>query len=152
LLIRIIATDLPGNSCGPSPQEPDGHHQICVGVQVRGKPTEIDWLTSADQPSVTWNLECLATVTPGGVDLRGRHIQGGPGKRFVYLSWLHRDPTGQDRMFRRAKLLLDAVPADVLRAAATSGTLVGRLGLTDAKGNPSCASMRPPLIDWTATS
>jgi hypothetical protein len=28
--------------------------------------------------------------------------------------------------------------------------LVGRLGLTDAKGNPVCASIRPPLIEWSA--
>jgi len=27
---------------------------------------------------------------------------------------------------------------------------VGRLGLTDPKGNPTCAAVRPPLIEWTA--
>jgi hypothetical protein len=151
VLIRILATDLPGKSCGPSPSEPDGHHQICVGVQARNKPSEIDWLCSADEPSVTRALSCTATVRPGGVDVRGPHIQGRPGARFVYLSWIYRDQTGQDRMFRRAKLLLDAVPDNVFQSAVETGTLVGRLGLTDEKGNPSCASMRPPLIEWAAT-
>jgi hypothetical protein len=28
--------------------------------------------------------------------------------------------------------------------------LVGRLGLTDAKGNPLCAAVRPPVIEWSA--
>jgi Family of unknown function (DUF5990) len=28
--------------------------------------------------------------------------------------------------------------------------LVGRVGLTDPKGNPVCASVRPPLIEWSA--
>ena len=53
-------------------------------------------------------------------------------------------------MFRRAKIMLDGVPADVMAAARESGVLVGRLGLTDARGNPTCAAVRPPLIEWAA--
>ncbi len=53
-------------------------------------------------------------------------------------------------MFRRAKLMLDGVPPDVLRGAVASGVLVGRLGLTDEMGNPRCASVRPPLMAWSA--
>jgi hypothetical protein len=30
------------------------------------------------------------------------------------------------------------------------GLLVGRLGLTDRKGNPLCAAVRPPVIEWSA--
>ncbi|NEE59503.1 monooxygenase, partial [Streptomyces sp. SID8455] len=30
--------------------------------------------------------------------------------------------------------------------------LTGRLGLTDAKGQPLCARVRPPLISWSATT
>jgi hypothetical protein len=55
-------------------------------------------------------------------------------------------------MFRRAKLWLEAVPPQVLASAAERGTLVGRLTLTDAKGNPVCASVRPPLIEWSAAA
>ncbi len=47
---------------------------------------------------------------------------------------------------RRAKLMLADVPADVADAAATSGTLVGGLGLTDAEGHPLCARVKPPQI------
>jgi hypothetical protein len=32
------------------------------------------------------------------------------------------------------------------------GPLVGRLGLTDRKGHPLCAAVRPPLIEWSATA
>ena len=42
-------------------------------------------------------------------------------------------------------------PADVLAAAAASGTLVATLGLTDAKGNPLCARVKPPQIEWSAS-
>ena len=52
-------------------------------------------------------------------------------------------------MFRRAKLMLDAVPDRDLAEAADSGVLVGRLGLTDAKGQPLCAAARPPVIEWS---
>jgi uncharacterized protein DUF5990 len=52
-------------------------------------------------------------------------------------------------MFRRAKLMLADVPGDVLAKAATKGVLVGRLGLTDAKGQPLCAAVRPPAIEWS---
>jgi hypothetical protein len=50
-------------------------------------------------------------------------------------------------MFRRAKLCLEAVPPEVMAAAFDIGALVGRLGLTDDKGWPLCASVRPPRIE-----
>jgi hypothetical protein len=53
-------------------------------------------------------------------------------------------------MFRRAKLMLDAIPPNVIDSAADLGFLVGRLGLTDGKGHPLCAAVRPPLIEWSA--
>jgi hypothetical protein len=38
----------------------------------------------------------------------------------------------------------------VIGAAVASGTLVARLGLTDVKGNPVCARVRPPAVEWSA--
>ena len=53
-------------------------------------------------------------------------------------------------MFRRAKLQLDGVPAEVFDLVlATGRPLVGELGLTDGKGMPVCASVRPPGIRWS---
>jgi Family of unknown function (DUF5990) len=82
----------------------------------------------------------------------GPYIQGPPGGRFIYLNWGTVDRPGEFAMFRRAKLWLNAVPPEVLSRAADLGVLVGRLGLTDAKGNPTCASVRPPLIEWLAAA
>ncbi|MDH6707368.1 hypothetical protein P3T27_004105 [Kitasatospora sp. MAA19] len=31
-----------------------------------------------------------------------------------------------------------------------TGLLVARLGLTDAKGHPLCAAVRPPVVTWAA--
>lgn len=78
------------------------------------------------------------------------HVQDRLGRRFIYLSWGTVDESGTFTMFRRAKLLLDVIPADVLAAAARDGLLVGRLGLTDAQGGPLCARVEPPHITWTA--
>jgi hypothetical protein len=151
--IRIEGTDLPGNSCGPSPQRPAGHLGIHVGVQRRAKPAELLGLTPGDATAATWTLEAVVAAGPdGGADLRGPYIQGPPGGRFIYLNWGTVDDSGEFTMFRRAKLWLEAVPPEVIASAAERGVLVGRLGLTDPKGNPVCASIRPPLIEWSAAA
>ena len=106
---------------------------------------------SADVQSVVWELEATP-VASGAADYRGPYLSGPPGGRFIYLSWGIVDEPGSFQMFRRAKLMFDGIPADVMAAARKSGMLVGRLGLTDPKGNPTCAAVRPPLIEWTAVS
>jgi hypothetical protein len=79
-------------------------------------------------------------------------VRAEPGGRFIDLNWGTVDGSGEFTMFRRAKLWLNAIPAEVLSRAAERGVLVGRLGLADAKGNPVCASIRPPLIEWSAVT
>lgn len=153
MLIRIEASDLPGDSCGPSPDVPAGYRNIHVGVQRRNRREELLGLTRGDAASACWTLDCTATRSAAGVDLRGPYIQGPPGGRFVYLSWGTVAESGDPAsftLFRRAKLWLDAIPGDILDRATEAGELVGRLGLTDPKGNPRCAAVRPPEIEWSA--
>ena len=147
--LRIDAHDLPGCSCGTSPDRPDGYHNIHIGVQRRNKPGELLDLVPGDAPSATWTIDCDAVLTADGVDVRGPYIQGPMRGRFVYLSWGTVDD-GVFSLFRRAKVWLDGVPEPILDAAIESGLLVGRLGLTDHKGHPLCAAVRPPLIRWSA--
>jgi hypothetical protein len=148
--IRIEASKLPGASCGPSPDQPGGYHNIHVGVQRRNRRDELLGLIRADVPSAAWTLECNVVASPAGLDLQGPHIQGPPGGRFIYLSWGTVDDAGTFTLFRRAKLWLDAIPPETVHRAQGSGLLVGQLGLTDRKGNPLCAAVRPPLIEWSA--
>jgi len=143
--IRIDGTALPGRDCPPGHNFP-GYSDIRVGMQTRRRPPELLDVQPADAAHVTWTVSCQVD----GSDIRGHYIQGRPGDRFVYLNWGGIDSSGQMQMFRRAKLMLADVPADVLKAAVKSGLLVGRLGLTDAKGQPTCASVRPPQIQWSA--
>ena len=142
--IRIVGTELPGRDCGAGDNFP-GYSNIHVGVQAKNPRGTLLGLRPADAPSATWTLECSVD----GSDFRGPQIQGRPGERFIYLSWGTVDGDGHFTMFRRAKLMLADVPTDVLAVATASGTLVGSLGLTDAKGLPLCARVTPPKIHWS---
>jgi hypothetical protein len=141
--IRIVGTDLPGRDCPPGHNFP-GYTNVHVGMQTKKRPPELLNLTPADASEVEWTIDCEVS----GSDVRGPYIQGRPAERFIYLNWGSVDG-GEMEMFRRAKLMLDGVPDTVLAKAAKSGTLVGRLGLSDAKGEPLCASVRPPAIEWS---
>ncbi|MGW1267220.1 DUF5990 family protein [Streptomyces sp. NPDC002491] len=149
--IRIDAVDLPGLT---RPASADGrtpaYGNIHVAVQRRDRPAELLDPQPGDASSATWTLECTASAEPDGVAIAGPYVQHRLGRRFVYLSWGTVDEAGVFTMFRRAKLMLDRVPDDVLTAAARDGLLVGRLGLTDADGGPLCARVEPPHIAWTA--
>jgi hypothetical protein len=149
VLIRIEAYDLPGRSCGPSPERPGGHHGIEVGIQRKNKPGELTGRVSADAETVVWEVEANP-VSSDGADFRGPYISGPPGGRFIYLSWVVAEETGGFAMFRRAKIMFDGIPTSVLGEARVSGLLIGQLGLTDPRGNPTCAAVRPPLIQWSA--
>jgi hypothetical protein len=120
--IRIDARDLPGRSwCD--------HPNVHVGVQRGREP----WaLVPGDAPSATWVLD---DVKP--------FLQGRKDDRFVYLTWGDVAPDGTFEMFRRAKLLLVDVPEDL------GDDLVARLALTDARGGPRCARVRPPDVEWS---
>jgi hypothetical protein len=142
--IRIVGTKLPGRDCGPGDNFP-GYSNIHVGVQRKNRPDELLDVQPGDATRAVWTLDCSINAA----DVRGPYIQGPPGGRFIYLNWGGVTAAGQFTMFRRAKLMLSDVPADVLDSAAASGTLVGSLGLTDAKGHPLCARVRPPQIRWT---
>ncbi|MFC9767395.1 DUF5990 family protein [Rhodococcus jostii] len=145
----IEATDLPGSSCPPGANFP-GYDNIHVAVQRRGAHGDLLGLHPGDATTARWVLDCTATPRPTGLDITGPYVQGRPGARFVYLSWVTLDADGRFDMFRRAKLMWDAVDPATADAASAAGRITARLGLTDARGNPLCAAVRPPLVEWSA--
>ncbi|MEE1738632.1 DUF5990 family protein [Streptomyces sp. BE147] len=148
--IHIEASDLPGRTCGPD-TDFSGFDNIHVGVQRKDRPGELLCPHPGDAPSAAWTLDCTATPTEDGIEITGPYIQNRLGGRFVYLSWGTVDDAGVFTMFRRAKLLFADIDPAVLEAAARTGHLTARLRLTDAKGQPLCARVRPPHITWSAT-
>jgi hypothetical protein len=158
--IRIEGSDLPGRRGGA---QADALRLGGVHVGVQCKAEVVDRV-AADAAEAAWSFEVTSREVDGLLDVGGPWVHGRPGARFLYLSW--GAVTGDEfAMFRRAKLMFGDIPTDLLRAAheaatheaatheaATgkpSGTLVGRLGLTDAAGGPVCARVRPPAITWT---
>lgn len=146
MLLRIEGRDLPGMS------------GVRVAVQVKDKPKELLDPQRGDAEAVAWELPVEPFTTKDGVrTLRGRHVQTGIGGRFVYLSWgeVGDGGAGGDDgagfvMFRRSKLMLEAIPEGVLDAAIESGVLHARVHLTDAKGQPISARLVPPNVEWSA--
>ncbi|MGW1867791.1 DUF5990 family protein [Streptomyces mauvecolor] len=148
--IRIEGFDLPGRHCGAGLDFP-GYRNIHVAVQRRDRRDELLDPYPGDAPAAVWTVQCEAVPTDSGIELKGPYIQGRPGSRFIYLSWCAVDETGVFTMFRRAKLMLDAIDPGTVAAAVRSGRLLARLPLTDAKGRPLCARVQPPLIEWSAS-
>lgn len=137
---------------GPAQKFPGGYHNIHVAVQGRKGQQDLFGLIPADAPSTCWELEGQVVTPPPSVDVRGPQIQGAPGKRFLYLTWGVVDDEDAFRMFRRAKIWLDAVPPSVMGVACEAGLLIGRLGLSDDEGWPLCAAVRPPRIRWSVSA
>jgi hypothetical protein len=79
--------------------------------------------------SATEAIVMLVRLIIRGSQLRKR------GERFVYLTW---GTVEQNRftMFRRAKLMLDELPA--------ADEVTVDVTLTDEDGMPRCARLRPP--------
>ncbi|NYE40755.1 DUF5990 family protein [Streptomyces fulvorobeus] len=148
--IHIHASALPGRACGPDTDFP-GFDNIHVGVQRKDRPGELLGLCPGDAPSATWTLDCVAAPAQEGVEVSGPYVQNRLGGRFVYLSWGTVDGSGVFSMFRRAKLMFGDIGPGVLEAAVRTGHLTARLPLSDAKGQPLCGRVRPPVIEWAAT-
>jgi len=147
--VTITGSGLPGRDIGPGDKFP-GAHNIHVGIQRRDHPDDLLGLTPGDAPSACWTFDATATPAVNGTDITGPYIQGRPGARFIYLSWGTVADDGRFTMFRRGKLWLDAIDPVTLDAARRYGSLVASLKLTDTKGHPLCAAVRPPHIRWSA--
>jgi hypothetical protein len=148
--VQIIGVTLPGRTCADP--RPGGltYENVHVGVQRR---QEVVDMVPGDASTASWRLTVDPVLGDGALDFRGPFVQGRRGDRFLYLSWGSVDARGRFEMFRRAKLMLDAVSPDLVRAAEQpEHRLVGTVGLTHDDGMPRCAAVRPPEISWTVAS
>jgi hypothetical protein len=145
--VRLEGTDLPGRRCGP---DLDG--RWCENVHVglaRGSTTE--QLIPGDADRAEWSFPIVLRRTADGeLDFGGPNVLGPRDERHLGIRWLREDPAEGWSVFRGAKFRLYEMDRAMVEAAAVPGhRLVGRLGLTDEQGWPRCATVRPPLIEWT---
>ncbi|MGQ0519683.1 MAG: DUF5990 family protein [Actinomycetota bacterium] len=138
--IRIVGVSLPGRRFSDGGPGGCVYDDVRIGVQ-RGR--DVDQLAPGDAASVVLNLD-LRPVEER--EARGPYVHGRRGERFLYLVWV----AGDDRiMFRRAKLMLNDIPESAWEEAQAPGRILeGTLALTDARGGPLCARVRPGVVSW----
>ena len=170
LTVVIEGFDLPGLTCRPEPGGP-GHHHVHVALtgprkDERGPagpgedgPTLVvpdrpglAWRpVPGDAPSARWEVTVTVRRDQDGFDFSGPFVRGDRADRHLGLAWGDAPGDGTLRLFRGAKLrLADVEPQLVEEAMRPGHRLLARIRLTDARGNPVCARLRPPAITWSA--
>lgn len=157
LRVIIEGFDLPGRVSCPEPGG-TGYDNVHValrspgpGLTVPGCPWVAGEPIPGDAASARWELDInvLRSDADGGFDFTGRYVRGDKTDRNLGLAWGNVLDDGTFQLFRAAKLRLAEVPVDVLGdALSRSRPLRARVRLTDARGNPVCARVRPPAISW----
>jgi hypothetical protein len=165
LHVVIEGTELPGLTCQP---EPDGtvHRNIHVALSTSAKGIAEDqpWLTVPLKPGLAVDpfpgdaeetrWEVTVTVrgsADDGYDFTGPSVGGDRTDRNIGLVWGEVPGDGTLQMFRGAKLrLVDVPPAVITNAMRPGNRLVARVRLTDDRGNPVCARLRPSHLTWSA--
>ena len=138
--IELECVDLPT-------QIPLGLNELRLGVQVASM-VEQDALCPAEQ--VILRVPVQVAVDPGEGNLRfsGKAVHGPSGEKFLYLCWGEWDD-GEWQGNRRAKLPLGPVTREMVEAALRSGQpLRARIHMTDARGQPVAASLKPGNYEW----
>jgi Family of unknown function (DUF5990) len=138
--LRILGRRLPGASWS-------GRNGIHVGIQ---RDEDVVQLVNGDEGEAVFDIDIDVVEGPDGEpDFKGVYVHGRRGERFVYLSWGEVDEAGVFTMFRRLKLHLTPLaeqhsPAKLLSAK----RIQAGLELTDTRGRPLAASVRPPWVTW----
>jgi hypothetical protein len=160
LTVVIEGYDLPGLTCQPAP---DGtvHRSIHVALAgpgkdrpalvIPGRPGLACEPVPGDARSARWEVTVTVRRGSEGFDFSGPFVHGDRTDRHVGLAWGDVPGDGTLRVFRGAKLrLVDVEPSLIEDAMRPGHQLVARVCLTDPKGNPVCARVRPPAIAWSA--
>lgn len=138
--IRLHCIDFPGRNF-------DGKANIKVGPQ-KGDEVVDDVFGDAKQADFLFDLRVERNPKTGKPNFLGPYAHGKPDERFLYLSWGVRiGPSFQG--FRRAKIHLHNLDwATVEKAIQTKRPIEAVVKLTDKKGGPLCASVKPDNIEW----
>lgn len=145
MIVEIKGVNGPGRRCSPSPEH-GPYEDVHVGV---GRFTDPIGLVRGDTHRVDWRVEVRVVWRDGEPDFRGPHVDGKRGDRHIYLDWFNREPDGQLKLFRRAKVMLEGLdPSVVEHAERTGAPVVCTIELTNAKGLPTTARFRADDLYW----
>jgi hypothetical protein len=162
MTVVIEGSELPGRTCRP---EPDGRGHENVHVALGGRSTDRPALTvpgrpgmaiepvPGDAPAARWEMPVTVRRDEDGFDFAGPFVRGVRDDRHLGLVWGDLVGDRTLHLFRGAKLrLVDVDPGLIEQALRPGHTLVARIRLTDAKGNPICARVHPPYLTWSVTA
>src|SRR5690349_20417330 len=162
MTVVIEGSELPGRTCRPEPDGQD-HQDIYVALGGRSedraalamsnKPGMAIEPVPGDAPAARWEMPVTVRRDEDGFDFGGPFVRGVRDDRHLGLIWgdLHGGDTLE--VFRGAKLrLVDVDPALIEQALRPGHTLIARIRLTDARGNPICARVHPPYLTWSAAA
>ena len=160
MIVVIEGSELPGRTCRP---EPGGVGHENVYVALGGKSEDRAALTMSNKPGLAlepvpgdasaarWEMPVTVKRDEDGFDFAGPFVRGDRTDRHLGLAWGDVPGDGTLRLFRGAKLrLIDIDPAIIEQAIRPGRRLIARIRLTDARGNPVCARVRPPALTWSA--
>ena len=158
--VVIEGSELPGRTCRP---EPGGAGHANVHVALGGQSADRPSLTMSnkpgmaiepvpgDAPAACWKMPVTVRRDEDGFDFGGPYVRGVRDDRHLGLIWGDLLADGTLQVFRGAKLrLVDVDPGLIEQATRPGRTLVARIRLTDARGNPICARVHPPYLTWSA--
>ena len=160
MVVAIEGRDLPGRQCRPDPSGPV-HENVHVAAcrratsgsapNLRGRTYGVFSPVPGDAEAARWEVDVTIREVDDGLDFGGPFVLGPRGQRHLGLAWGDVSADGSFDLFRGAKLRLDGIDPSLIREASSQGKhLVCRLGLTDSKGNPRCATVTPSDIEWSA--
>jgi hypothetical protein len=140
VVIRLHCIEFPGRSF-------DGKPDIKVGAQ-KGEAVVDDVFGDAQEADFDFELRVERNSKTGRPNFLGPYAHGKPEERFLYLCWGQR-LGGVWHGFRRAKIhLRDLEWPTVERTLAAKRPIEAVVKLTDKKGGPLCASVKPEHIAW----
>jgi Family of unknown function (DUF5990) len=128
------------------PAEPGGDRPALI---MPGRPGLAFEPVPGDAPSARWEVTVTARRDQDGFDFSGPFVRGDRTDRHLGLAWGDVLGDGTLRVFRGAKFR-HAGPGLIEEAMRSGQRLLARVRLTDARGNPVCARVRPPAITWSA--
>lgn len=117
-----------------------------LGIQ-KGKEVEQDVPCEQGYARFTFHLDTTVRADDS-VAVGGPYAQGPARGRFVYLCWGdHVD--GEWRLYRRIKVPLDVLsPERIERVVMAQSPVRARIRVSNAKGEPAAASLKPANIEW----
>ena len=157
ITVVIEGSELPGRSCHPAGGVPHENVHVALCGRAAGRealtipegPMDAIEPVPGDAPSARWEAVVTVRRAGQGFDFTGPFVRGDRSDRNVGLAWGDVPGDGTLRLFRRAKLrLADVDPGLVEQALRPGRQLVARVRLSGAGGDPICARVRPPDVQW----